>query len=127
MAAVRSPLGSFGTSPTRMTWAPDTAPEPIGFRAFRASLVAEGSDEPPDRRIGAASGGEEKTDAAIAACQSSVGARTTTDGWVPPPVEGYSARATPAASTIGSPPFTRVVFLVARYGKPICWGAFELL
>jgi hypothetical protein len=38
---------------------------------------------------------------------------------VPATCDGNTASATPAASEIGSTPDTRVVFLVARMGKPV--------
>src|SRR5947199_18095 len=39
-----------------MTWAPPVAPEPVGARVLSAPLVAVGSDELPERRIGARTG-----------------------------------------------------------------------
>src|SRR4051794_32491992 len=46
------------------------------------------------------------------------GGRVSRDG------EGYTARAAPAASAAGSAPPTRVVFLVAKPGKPRDCAAF---
>ncbi len=68
-----------------------------------------------------------RTEAASAASQSSVGAIATAGGWVPVPEDGYTASATPAASAVGSPPATRVVFLVATAGKPSFWPAWGVL
>src|ERR1700733_3982083 len=112
----------------RMTCAPPAAPDPVGASADRASLVAAGSAVAPESSTGAPMGGAISTDAAIAACQSPVGASVTTFGWVPGTTDGNTARATPAASATGSLPGTRVVFLVASAGKPsfcAAWGAFD--
>src|SRR5437764_4682309 len=123
IVAVRWPE-ILGTSPTRITCAPPIAPEPEGASACSASVVADGSVLEPDSRIGALIGGDINTAEAIDACQLSSGASVTTCGWVPGPLEGYTASATPAASTVGSPPETRVVFLVASAGNPILCPAF---
>src|SRR5436190_19169817 len=103
----------FGTSPMRITWAPSTAPEPVGASVLSASDVAEGREWCPDSSTGALIGEDIRTAEAIAACQSSSGAIVTAPGWVPEAAEGYTASATPAASAAGSAPATRVVFLVA--------------
>src|SRR5919201_443808 len=105
-------------APISITCAPPTAPEPVGASRLRALDVAEGSEELPERRIGAFRGPDIRTDEAIAACQSSVGAITAAAGWVPDAAEGYTASATAAASAIGSAPATRVVFLVTTPGYP---------
>src|ERR1700761_9237520 len=103
-----------------MTWAPPAGPDPVGASAVRASLVAAGSVVGPESRTGAWMGEAISTEAAIAACQSPVGASVTAVGWVPDTTDGNTARATPAASATGSAPGTRVVFLVAVKGKPSC-------
>ena len=122
IAALRMPL-TAGTSPTRITCAPAIAPEPVGASRPSALVVAGGSAVLPESRIGARIGGAISTEAAIAACQSSVGAIVTAVGWVPATWEGKTASATPAASAIGSCPDTRVVFLVASAGNPSRWPA----
>ena len=90
----------------------------MGANAVSVLEVAAGSELGPDSSTGAWMGGAISTDAAIAASQSPVGASVTAVGWVPGAAEGNTARATPAASATGSAPATRVVFLVARMGKP---------
>src|SRR5436305_14699330 len=79
IAAVRRP-GGVGTLPTRMSWTPPAGPEPVGASTPSASLVADGSDEPPERRIGARVGGAINEAEANAACQLSVEASVTTAG-----------------------------------------------
>ena len=69
--------------------------------------------EPLENRMGARIGGDISTEDAIEASQSSVGVSVTADGWVPGAEDGYTASATPAASAVGSPPPTLVVFFVA--------------
>ena len=93
-------------------------PDPVGASFVSVSAVAGGSEVLPESSTGAWMGGAISTDAAIAACQSSVGASVTAVGWVPAPTDGNTATATPAASATGSAPGTRVVFLVATVGKP---------
>ena len=117
IAAPLRPVAA-GTSPTRITCAPPTEAAPVGARRCSAFVVAGGSAPGPESRIGARIGGAMRTDAAIAACQSSVGASATAVGWVPGTVEGNTASATPAALAIELLPETRVVFLVASTGKP---------
>ena len=117
IAAALRPLGA-GTEPTRITWAPFAAPDPVGASVDTTSAVAAGSDPAPDRSTGARIGGAIRTEAAIEAAQSSLGAMVTAAGWVPGAADGYTASATPAASATGSAPATRVVFLVASTGKP---------
>ena len=56
--------------------------------------------------------------AAIPEAQSLSSTRLTATGPFTPPLEGKTASATPAASATGSGPATRVVFLVAKTGKP---------
>ena len=90
----------------------------MGASAFSASAVAAGIAVGPDSSSGARIGGAISTAEAIAACQSPVDASATAVGWVPGAADGNTARATPAASAAGSAPGTRVVFLVARAGKP---------
>jgi hypothetical protein len=53
-----------------------------------AFALAAGNAALPDRRIGARIGAAISTEAAIAACQSPVGAIVTALGWVPGIVEG---------------------------------------
>src|SRR5450755_5134650 len=82
IAPERSPLGA-GTSPIRITWAPPIGPEPVGASVVSADEVAGGSEALGDSRVGAWTGAAIRTEAAIAACQSSVGASATAAGWVP--------------------------------------------
>ena len=77
-----------------------------GARAGRRELgsvveVAAGIESLPDSSIGARIGGAISTEAAIAACQSEVGASATARGCVPGAADGYTASATPAASATG--------------------------
>ena len=103
-----------GTAPMRITWAPSDGARPgRGERGQRVGGGRRAASRLPDSSIGARIGGAISTEAAIAACQSSLGARVTAAGWVPGAADGYTASATPAASATGSAPATRVVFLVA--------------
>ena len=47
----------MGTSPTRITCAPPTGPEPVGASVLSASAVAAGSEPAPESSIGARIGG----------------------------------------------------------------------
>src|ERR1700729_79262 len=71
-----------GTPPIPITCAPPTACEPIGASCFSAVDVTAGIESLLDSRIGAPTGGAIRTEAAIAASQSVVGASVTTRGWV---------------------------------------------
>src|SRR4051794_40485987 len=113
----RSPVGR-ATSPTRMTCAPPTVFDPVGFRAVSASLLAAGRSVPFESRIGARTVVPARTAAATPTRQSRPSARTTAPGRVDADVAGKTARAAPAASATGSAPPTRVVFFVANAGKP---------
>src|SRR5579884_281044 len=118
-----------GTSPTRITCTPPAPTAPVGASRDRAWAVALGNLAAPESSTGARIGEAIITAEASAACQSSVGAIVTAAGWVPEPMEGNTASATPAASATGSAPATRVVFLVASAGKTIscaAWGELEL-
>src|SRR5205814_2304081 len=81
-----------------------------------------------ESRIGARIGGAARTDAASAPRQSPASASATAVGRVFVVCAGYTTCATPAASAIGSPPATRVVFFVATDGTP-SWRtvSFEVL
>src|SRR5947209_10644575 len=118
MLAVRMPL-TVATVPTRMIWAPAIWPAPVGLSTFRALALAAGSAPEPESRIGARIGAAIRTEDAIAASQSSLGAIVTALGCVPATVDGNTATATPAATAAGSANDTRVVFLVASTGNPI--------
>ena len=85
--ADRSPFGA-GTSPIVITWAPPIDPEPVGASVVSADEVADGNAVLGDSRIGAWTGEAIRTEAAIAACQSSVGASATAAGWVPGAADG---------------------------------------
>ena len=109
---------------------PDQLRAADGLRAGRRQLLERRRGRGrhrvscPTAASGHGPGGAIRTEAAIAACQSEVGASATAPGWVPGAADGYTASATPAASATGSAPGTRVVFLVAVTGKPSCFTAF---
>ena len=90
----------------------------MGLSSSSADCVASGMSSPSDSRTGARSGRLMSWAAEIAARQSFESTSVTTAGRVSREREGYVARATPAASAIGSAPPTRVVFFVAKPGKP---------
>src|SRR3954462_13562846 len=121
-AVVRRPLGR-ATSPTRSTCAPAAFSDPAGASAARASALAQGRPPPLPNRIGARIGPDIRTEAATAARQSATSTSVTALGLVAAELEGYTARAIPAASATGSAPPTRVVFLVAKIGKPSAGAA----
>ena len=101
------------------------AAEPGGLSASRALAVRSGVASELVIRIGAPTGGAIRLAAAIPEGQSSPLTSVTAAGPLTPPVEGKTASATPAASATGSLPATRVVFLVAKAGKPrssTVWG-----
>src|SRR5215218_2118920 len=121
----RYPPGA-GALPTRTTCAPPSSEAPVGASASSASALAAGRSLPSDSSNGARSGSLISTAAASPACQMRWSASTTARGRVagtPSLPAGYTARATAAASAIGSAPPTRVVFFVANAGKPSCCGA----
>src|SRR6476469_2417558 len=101
-----------------MTCAPPASGEPVGCSASSAALVASGSVSPSANSTGARIGLPASTDAASPVRQSRTSARITALGRDSIVREGYVASATPAASATGSPPATRVVFLVANTGNP---------
>src|SRR4051794_22264297 len=101
-----------------MTCAPPASLEPVGWSASSAALVASGILSPSANSTGARIGRAASTDAAIPVRQSRTSARITAWGRDSALRAGYVASATPAASATGSPPATRVVFLVANTGKP---------
>ena len=101
-----------------MTCAPPASLEPVGCSASRAAFVASGIVSPSANRIGALIGRPTSTDATMPVFQSRTSARITAAGLDSGVREGYVASATAAASAIASPPAIRVVFLVAKTGKP---------
>src|SRR4051812_42945989 len=101
-----------------MSCALPAAFEPSGPSASSASALAGGRSGPFESRIGARNGGAASTAAATAPRQSRASASTTAPGRLLFDEAGYTARDTAAASAIGSAPPTRVVFLVAKPGKP---------
>ena len=105
---------AVATSPTRMTWAPPAAFEPVGASALSAESDAPGSDVPSLSRIGAPTGAANRAAAAIPARQSPLSTNVTALGCD----AGNTACATAAAFATGSAPPTRVVFFVATCGKP---------
>ena len=117
MSVVRRP-GGRATSPTRTTWAPPAALDPSGRSAASASRLASGRMGPLESRIAARTGVEASTDPAIPARQSRASMSATAAGRFSGVVAGKTARATPAALAIGSAPRMRVVFFVAKAGKP---------
>ena len=122
MSVVRRP-GGRATSPTRTTCAPPAALAPSGCRAASASRLAGGSSGPLESRMAARIGVEARTAPAMPACQSRASMSATAPGRFSGVVAGNTARATPAALAIGSAPPMRVVFLVAKAGKPRSWAA----
>ena len=97
---------------------PSVFAEPVGPSARSASAVTSGTSSVPVSRIGARMGCAARLAAAIPEAQSLSSTRLTATGPFTPPLEGKTASATPAASATGSGPATRVVFLVAKTGKP---------
>ena len=92
--------------------------EPCGSIVARASEVAEGTPPGPEKRIGARTGSAISAAAAIPPCQSPSATRVTAAGESSGTVEGKVASAAPAAFAAALEPPTRVVFLVAKAGKP---------
>src|SRR4051794_8082973 len=125
MRSVLRSLGSGGADPTATIWLPAASWEPVGFRADSAAAVASGSLPPSESRSGARTGAAMRAEAAVAARQSPWSARATAGGRVATDWPGKTERATPAASVTGSAPPTRVVFLVAKAGKPSESGALD--
>ena len=104
--------------PTRITCAPPASLEPVGWSASSAARVASGIVSPSANRIGARIGRLASTEAASPVFQSRTSASTTACGRDSGVRDGYVASAIAAASAIASPPAIRVVFLVAKTGKP---------
>ena len=117
MSVVRKP-GGRATSPTRMSCAPPAALAPSRRRAASASRLAGGRSGPLESRTAARTGVEARTAPAMPARQSRASISATAAGRFSGVVAGNTARATPAASAMASAPPMRVVFLVAKAGKP---------
>src|SRR4051812_1551697 len=113
MSVVLRPA-TVATSPTRITWAPPAALDPVGCSALSADSDAAGSEVPSLSRIGAPTGLANSAEAAIPARQSPLSTKVTAAGCEP----GNTACDTAAALATGSAPPTRVVFFVATEGKP---------
>ena len=115
---MRRPRGR-ATSPTRMTCAPPAACAPVGASAVSASRVACGRSRPcgEEQRRADGRGSRARRPPRRRASRGRRRAR-------PPPGRvagvraGKTARATPAALATASAPPTRVVFFVAKVGKP---------
>ncbi len=108
----------LATSPIRIAWAPPASLAPVGWSFSSASAVASGSSSPSLSSTGARTGPAASWAAEMPARQSSWSTSTTALGRVSSAREGNTAWATPAALATGSAPDTRVVFLVAKTGKP---------
>ncbi len=109
--------------PARRPTAPEPAGAELGERVGR--LPTEGCRS-PESRIGARIGGAISTEEAIAACQSSVGAITTAEGWVPGVCRGIDRERDPGGvrDRVGSRDAGRVLGrqrgkaeLLARLGR----------
>src|SRR3954453_11797226 len=117
------PPGS-AAAPTRRICASLAFGSPRGESALSAVEVAAGTLPPVVSRIGARSGGANRTLAATPSCQDFVSTRVTAVGRVTSAVPGNAAWAPAAASATASAPPTRVVLRVAKVGKPSCCAAF---
>src|SRR3954452_21459343 len=120
------PPGS-AAAPTRRICASLAFASPRGAGALSAVEVAAGTLPPVVSRIGARSGGANRTLAATPSCQDFVSTRGTAVGRVTSAGAGNAAWATAAASATASAPPTRVVLRVAKVGKPSCWAALGWL
>jgi hypothetical protein len=92
--------------------------EPSGRSAASAAELEAGRLRPSENRSGARIGALISTEPARAPRQSRESTIATALGRVTFEPAEYTARATPAASAVGSPPPTRVVFFVAKAGNP---------
>ena len=91
-------------------------PLPPGSSAASASALTAGIPSSPEIRIGARTGADIRTAAAIAASGLASSTRVTAAGRWASSVAGKTASAAPAALAAASPPPIRVVFLVAKAG-----------
>ena len=106
-------------APTLIACAPSSGPGPGRRQRSSAALVASGSSPPSVSSTGARTGGLDSWAAEVATrAVAAVGERRPPSGACPRLRDGNTAIATPAASATGSPPPTRVVFFVAKPGKP---------
>ena len=99
----------------------------VAARVSASSADGRAGTSPPSvSRIGARSGSAKSTRGRDAACQSSASTSATAPAGSRRSAPGNTAWATAAASATASAPPTRVVFLVAKVGKPSRWAAFGL-
>ena len=95
---------------------PDDAVASVGVGDECHSALTEGRPVEVESTIGARTGEDISTDAAIAAGHSDSATTLTAVGRWPRVVEGKTASATAAAFAAGLSPSMRLVFLVARAG-----------
>ena len=108
------------SSPTRITCAP---PASLGAASARAARARPRSPSGSSPSLGEQDGRAQRRRHRAARRRSPRASRRTSTsddrgGRVSPGARGIDGRATPAASATGSAPPTRVVFLVAKTGKP---------
>ena len=105
-------------APSANTWRPPVRADPSGPSSRIALSVSSPSSPSSATSSGAPTGSATSDAAAIPAGQSASSTTLTAAGPGTPPVEGKTASAAAAASAIGDGAAIRVVFLVAKAGKP---------